>query len=86
MALKKRDDIKVWEVEGEAVVYDPSSGMGHVLNPTALRIWSLCDGRSEQDIESALGHDFPEKKDAIRHDVAAAIRQFLELGLVECAA
>ncbi|HZT97544.1 MAG TPA: PqqD family protein [Chloroflexota bacterium] len=86
MTLKKRADIRVWEVEGEAIMYDPASGMGHVLNPTALRIWSMCDGRPEREIQAALGRDFPESKETIHRDVTGAIKQFKELGLLECMA
>jgi len=83
---KKRADLNVWEVEGEGIVYDPNSGMGHVLNPTALRIWSLCDGRhTPKAIEKALVHEFPDKGDIIPGDVGMALAQFGDLGLLETA-
>ena len=84
--VKKRADLSSWEVEGEAVIYDPSSGMGYILNPTALRIWSLCDGRNTNaDIANALAGDFPGQKDRIFEDVDEAVRQLAQLGLAEAA-
>ena len=86
MTLTRRNDIKLWEIEGEGVMYDPSSGMGHVLNPTALRIWTLCDGdHTPVDIEKQLAEDFPSAEVAIHEDVSQTIQQFVDLGLVEAA-
>jgi len=83
-ALRKRVGVKSWEIEGEAVLYDPDSGMGHVLNSTALRIWALCDSRNTTaDIERALVADYPEQQTTIRHDVDMAVRQLANLGLIE---
>ena len=86
MTLRKREDIKTWEVEGEAVLYDPNSGMGHILNPTALRIWALCDGQNTTgDIAQTLAGEFPNHQDEIRRDVEAVVTQLSELGLAEAA-
>lgn len=83
-ALMRSDAVRSWEVEGEAVIYDPVSGMGHVLNPTALGIWQLCDGRhTVRDIERELALLFPESTDAIREDIPAAVAQLLELKLAQ---
>ena len=84
--MKRRTNVKTWELDGEVVVYDANSGMGHVLNATALRIWSLCDGnRSSQDIEKDLAGLYPDQKDAIHRDVEDAVHQLTEIGLVEAA-
>lgn len=84
MTLKKRTDVKIWEVEGEGVVYDPATGMGHVLNATALQIWALCDGRhTPADIEQELTKSYPDRPEIISRDVSLTIKQLLELGLLE---
>lgn len=86
MTLTRRTDVKIWEIEGEGVMYDPASGMGHVLNPTALRIWALCDGEhTPVDIEKNLAKDFPTAEEVIHNDVTETIRQFVDLGLVKAA-
>ena len=82
--LRKRAGLKVWELDGEAVIYDADAGMGHVLNPTALQIWSLCDGRNTRhEIASALSTQHPSESLTIDHDVGAAVSQLNEIGLVE---
>jgi hypothetical protein len=74
-------------MDGEGIMYDPVSGMGHVLNPTALHIWALCDGsRTAADIERALVDQFPDKDAEIARDVPEAIVHLHELGLLESAA
>lgn len=84
MALRKRDDVKTWEVEGEGVVYDPETGMGHLLNSTALRIWTMCDGNSSPaDIEQRLAREYPEHQGEIHNDVTEAVRQLTMLGLAQ---
>ena len=85
--LLRSPDVTCWEVEGEAVVYNPASGSGHILNPTALGIWRMLDGtRSDRDIEQALAEAFPDSEDSIRVDVPVALRQLVELGLAQEAA
>ena len=82
-APKRRDDVKTWELDGEAVVYDNKSGMGHVLNPTALRIWSLCDGkRSTEEIEKLMVDSYPRSQQSIARDVRQTVQQLSEIGLV----
>ncbi|HEV3309103.1 MAG TPA: PqqD family peptide modification chaperone [Chloroflexota bacterium] len=84
MVLQKREGLKTWEVEGEAVVYDPSTGMGHILNPTALRIWMLCDGKNTRvDIEKTLTGEYPDRSEVIPNDVGVAVKTLTELGLAE---
>lgn len=86
MTLKRCEDLKTWELDGEAVVYDGKSGMGHVLNPTALQIWSLCDGnRSTSDIECLLMGNYPEQRGSIPQDVREAVRRLTDIGLIQAA-
>lgn len=87
MMPKRREDVRIWQMDGEGIMYDPVSGMGHVLNPTALHIWALCDGsRTPADIERALVVQFPDQDAQIARDVPDAIVHFDELGLLESAA
>ena len=66
---QRRADVTVHELDGEALVYDETSGDTHRLNETALFIWRQCDGRRaaycvaeqlaeiyEISVESALQH------------------------------
>lgn len=84
MIPKRRDDVRLWQAADETVMYDPLSDTGHVLNPTALHIWALCDGQhTANDIELSLLGSFPEQGDQIKHDVIDAITRFGELGLLD---
>jgi pyrroloquinoline quinone biosynthesis protein D len=78
----KRSDVRCWEVEGEAVVYDPASGQGHVLNHTALGIWQMCDGEhTVDDIEKILIGAFPDQTSSVKADVQSTIETLVALGL-----
>jgi PqqD family protein of HPr-rel-A system len=66
---RRRQDLVVHELDGEALVYDPTTSDTHRLNETAYFVWLACDGtRDATDIahlvtdryavslESALEH------------------------------
>lgn len=44
---RRRHDVRLRRIDGEALVFDPLSADTHHLNPTALFIWLECDGRTE---------------------------------------
>ena len=83
-SLYRRPDVKWWEVKGEAVLYDPVSGEGHVLNDVAYAVWRQCDGETSLGaIELGLIETFPNDVDAIRVDVPALAQRLVELGLAK---
>jgi predicted ATPase len=87
MNLKKpirRPDVMVKDIGGETLLYSRDEKAIHVLNPTAQRIWELCDGQhTVADIAQAIRSSFvvPDQ-----HDLTADIRQviavFVEKGLL----
>lgn len=82
MALLRRSDVSFWEVGDDAVVYDPVSGNGHVMNRMALGIWHRCDGEhSAAEIEKELLQLYPDEATAIRADVSTALTELVKLGL-----
>ncbi len=64
-------------------VYNPDTGGLHVLNPSALAIWELCDGETTgaEMVEAVveLARLEPATAEA---DVSAALDQLFHLGLV----
>jgi hypothetical protein len=72
----KRGDIVCRDMGMETLLYDAQAEAIHVLNPTALLIWNLCDGNhSLQDMKGELMTAFslvPE------HDVLADIQQTVD--------
>jgi hypothetical protein len=84
MMPKRQTKVRLWETDGEGIIYNPISGMGHVLNYTALQIWTLCDGNhNPEDIAGALACQFPEHREQIKHDVIETLNRLDELGLLD---
>jgi hypothetical protein len=51
----KRDDVVCRDMGAETLLYDAEAEAIHVLNPTALFIWNLCDGNhSFRDMKRKL--------------------------------
>jgi PqqD family protein of HPr-rel-A system len=78
-----RDDLTTVELDGEAVVYDESSGELHHLNPAATIVLSLCDGTlSVEEIASAVSDAFELTFDDVLPDVRAVVERFGQAGLL----
>ncbi len=43
----RRPGLRIHELDGEALIFDPVSADTHHLNQTALLIWQQCDGRKD---------------------------------------
>jgi len=72
----KREDILRQDMGAETLLYDTQAEAIHVLNPTALFLWDLCDGRhSIQDMKRELMAAFSL---AAEHDLLADIRQAVD--------
>lgn len=73
----RKPDIIVQDIGDETLLYSAEGQAIHVLNPTAKRIWDLCDGEhTAEDIEQALRASFSI---AAEHDVMGDIRRTLEV-------
>jgi len=44
MFFNAQQDLKIKQVSGDLVLYDPSNGDVHMLNATAAKVFQLCDG------------------------------------------
>lgn len=81
---KRRSDVKIRGVEGEAVVLDRQGGQIHQLNPTASFIWNLCDGRSTlAEIENQMAEAFDVDRKTAAKDLAGILWQLRQLNLLE---
>jgi uncharacterized protein len=64
----------VRDLDGEKVVYEPTSHEVVVLNATAARIFELCDGeRTVGEILASLEHEFEAPEAVLRADLAATL-------------
>jgi hypothetical protein len=80
---KRRVDIISKSAGDETLLYDPATDSIHVLNPTALLVWQLCDGRhSPSEMEAVLRDRFAGTAERdIAADVAATLALFETEGL-----
>lgn len=67
------------EIDGEILLYSPSSTKSVYLNSTASLIWRLCDGKqSVGQIINQLIEAFPDAESNIEKDVTRSIELFIE--------
>jgi len=69
----------------ETVLYNKESEAIHVLNPTALLVWDLCDGEhSFEDMEKAIRNEFSvSEEERVSQDIQGVIDRFSKEGLLE---
>jgi hypothetical protein len=84
MKPRGRDEVIFRRVGDEFAILDAAQNVLHILNPTAAAVWVLCDGgHSEPEIAAQLCAAFSSAEpEAVRSDVAAAVRSFREKGLL----
>lgn len=52
-----RDDVRQEVIDGQAILFDPSTSQTLRLNETALLVWQSCDGRSTlNEVATLLTH------------------------------
>jgi hypothetical protein len=82
----RRPGVEWVELDGEAVLYDPTTQVLHRLNRGAAAVWAACDGTSSADeIIRALDDAHSGSRRAIARDVPAVINRFRGLGLLRSA-
>lgn len=82
--LVPRADLLVREVDGETVILDREAELIHTLNPTASFIWNaLQHNCSVQDIVQSMVAVFEIDPEKAAEDVAKALGDFRERGLVQ---
>ena len=69
----------------ETVLYDQETRAIHVLNPTGILVWGLCDGlNGPEEIEQALRKEFrADEKASVLEDVRRILERFRDEGLLE---
>jgi PqqD family protein of HPr-rel-A system len=78
-----RGDLTLVELDQEAVVYDPISGLVHYLNPMASLVIQLCDGTATvKETTAELAEANEVEPEAIAADIRRLIKQFRDAGLV----
>lgn len=79
----RRTDMRVHELDGEALVYDPVSADTHRLNQTALFIWRQCDGRKDiRRIAKRLTTDYDVSFAVALAHVQRVLKDFQDRSLI----
>jgi hypothetical protein len=77
-----RPDVTLQEVGREAILHDARDGKAHVINGSAARVWTLCDGRSMDDVVAAFAASYDRSPESVQTDVERVVGKFRELGLL----
>jgi hypothetical protein len=81
----RRPDIVAQDMGDETLLYSAKDQIIHVLNPTARRIWELCDGaHTVEDMVKALQASFsiaPERK--VLEDIQRTLEVLAEKELLQ---
>jgi hypothetical protein len=73
----RKPGILIQDLGGEMLLYSAEEKVMHILNPTARRIWELCNGeQSVEAMEQAIRASFSVPDG---HDVVGDIRRTLEV-------
>jgi pyrroloquinoline quinone biosynthesis protein D len=79
----RRADVAAYPVDEELVVYDSREGQGFVLNGTAARIWTLCDGsRTSAGVAEAMATTYALEYEEALTDVCECLEQLRDAGLL----
>lgn len=81
---KRRADVDVRVVNGEAVLLDLDGNLIHQLNQTATLLWNWCDGSSSAvDLTNKLSETFAVEYDTAIRDVTLTLSQLEQQNLLE---
>ncbi len=79
----RRTDVRMHELDGEALIFDPVSADTHRLNETALLIWRQCDGRHDvEHIASRLTETYDVSENEAMECVRRSLEEFDTCGLI----
>ena len=81
--LIQADSLMEYHLEDELTVYDATSDVVHILNPTAAEVWRLCDGTNAVDeIVSMLAQTYDLNPEDVEADVLEVIEQLCQAQLL----
>lgn len=73
---RRRSDLLIHELDGEALLYDAVRADTHRLNETAYFIWQCCDGRLSAD---DITHELAERYDVSESEAHKHVLRMLEM-------
>ncbi len=77
--FKQNEDCLLEDMDGEMLLYNPSSSVTLHLNGPSAIVWQLCDGeRSAEEIIALVKEAYPDQSEQIEEDVASVIDDLSE--------
>jgi len=74
---RRKPDFRLEEIDGELLLYHPTSTTIMYCNPSASIIWQLCDGeRTIEEIAMLLAAAFAQNLETITTDVESTLDLF----------
>jgi hypothetical protein len=81
---QRRQETLTVEIDGEAIIYDESQEVAHLLSPTAAIVWEQLDGRNRLDeVAVDLAEAFDARTEQVLGDVLELVQEFARRGLLE---
>ena len=81
---RKRGQVWVQRDGNQNAVFNPDTGMLHMLNPSALAIWEMCDGETTPtEMAEAIDEVTGLGTAATAADVRNALSSLLDAGLID---
>ena len=77
-----RDDVFIYPIDNEALMYDPAIQTLHHLNETAYYVWCHYDSQSAEDLANTLAHRYNVDIQTAFNHVTEVIRLFRIGGLL----
>jgi len=72
------------DMDGDLLLYNPTSATTLHLNGPSAIVWELCDGEnSVQDIIDVVKEAYPEQSEQIERDVAGVVEDLLKRKVLE---
>jgi len=79
----RKPDVWLRQSESENAIYDPATDEVHLLNATAVAIWTLCDGgTTPAEMIQAVCDLSGLPEDVAAEDVGRILAQFEDAGIV----
>lgn len=75
-AIKRKKDILCKVVDGKGVLLDLNTGAYYTLNDMGIKVWNLCDGKSNvKAIQSRVAVPFGKNAVKVRLDVEKFLKR-----------
>lgn len=82
--LRRRGDVAVVDLDGQAVLYDPDAAAAHHLDAIGALVWDLLDGAAPLSGQAAaLADAFGADPAVVESDIVRLTRDLGALGLLE---